>query len=246
MSPLISSLGQSFAVGTTFPKIVTDGLVLYLDAGQQNSYSGSRTIWRDLSGNGNNGTLTNGPTYSSTNGGSIVFDGVNDYVITSNNVNISGDFSATLSVWVKFIELSTGYRCVCMFGATGTMQGFSLFSNIVAYGSGSVAIGFYGIQNAYVQSVLTTNTWYNLVATKIPGAVSSSNTKLYINGALQTLTFATSSIPNATNTVAYIGSDPVNEVSNNMNISSFSIYNRALTASEIQQNFNALRGRFGI
>ena len=62
------------------PKIVTNGLVLYLDAANKKSYPGSGTTWTDLSGNNNTGTLTNGPTFDSNNGGSIVFDGTNDYV----------------------------------------------------------------------------------------------------------------------------------------------------------------------
>ena len=71
------------------PEVVEDGLVLALDAGNTKSYPGSGTTWTDLSGNGNNGTLTNGPTYSSSNGGSIVFDGVNDFVDISNSFQVS-------------------------------------------------------------------------------------------------------------------------------------------------------------
>ena len=62
------------------PRIVTDGLVLLLDAGNTKSYPGTGTTWTDISRNGNNGTLTNGPTFDSANGGSLVFDGVDDYV----------------------------------------------------------------------------------------------------------------------------------------------------------------------
>ena len=127
-------------------EIVKDGLVLWLDAGRAESFGGDGTTWRDLSGNGNNGTLQSGVGFTADEGGSLIFDGVNDKVQTINNVNISGDFSATLSVWVKFIELSTAYRCICMFGSTDTMGGFSIFSNIPAYGSGSIAIGFPTVQ----------------------------------------------------------------------------------------------------
>jgi hypothetical protein len=224
------------------PRIVADGLVLALDAGNTKSYPGSGTTWSDLSGNVNNGTLVNGVGYSN---GALSFDGVDDYVISSSNIGITGDFNATLSVWVNLLELSTGYRCVCMFGSVGTMQGFGIFPNIAAYGAGSVAIGFYGSQNAYTAaSTISANTWYNIVATKTSGAVSSSNTKLYINGISQNLTFATSSTPNATNNKVYIGNDPASEVSNNMRVANLSIYNRALTTSEIQQNYNALKSRF--
>ena len=75
------------------PKIVTNGLVLALDAADKNSYVGSGTTWKDLSGNSFNGTLTNGPTFSNTNGGAIVFDGTNDYVnvLDNSTLDISGD-----------------------------------------------------------------------------------------------------------------------------------------------------------
>ena len=73
-----------------------DGLVMYLDAGSRISYLGSGTVWTDLSGNGNNGTLTNGPTFNSGNGGSIVFDGIDDYVNSNNISNVQ-----TLSYWIE-------------------------------------------------------------------------------------------------------------------------------------------------
>lgn len=64
----------------TGPNIVTDGLVLYLDAANTKSYPGSGTTWNDLSGNGNNGTLINGYIFNSIGNGNLVFDGSNDYV----------------------------------------------------------------------------------------------------------------------------------------------------------------------
>jgi hypothetical protein len=86
------------------PRVVTDGLVLALDAADTNSYPGSGTTWNDLSGNGNTGTLTNGPTYSSDNGGSIVFDGTNDYVPLVNNLGDPQQF--TIEFWAYPTELN--------------------------------------------------------------------------------------------------------------------------------------------
>ena len=80
------------------PKIITDGLVLCLDAGDGKSYSGSGTTWTDRSGNGYNGTLTNGPTFDSSNGGNIVFAG-DDYVDCG--LSSFQPTEMTLSVWVK-------------------------------------------------------------------------------------------------------------------------------------------------
>jgi hypothetical protein len=81
------------------PKIITDGLVLYLDAANTRSYPGSGTVWSDLSRGGNNGTLRNGPTFNSGNGGSIVFDGVNDYASFPNNTNLDNQ-KITMENWV--------------------------------------------------------------------------------------------------------------------------------------------------
>jgi hypothetical protein len=85
------------------PSIVTSGLVLCLDAANPKSYPGSGTTWTDLSGNGNNGTLVNGPTYSSVNGGSIVFDGSNDYISTAYSIGTVSQQS--ISCWISKTNL---------------------------------------------------------------------------------------------------------------------------------------------
>ena len=87
------------------PKIVTDGLVLCLDAGNPNSYPGSGNTWKDLSRGRNNGTLVNGPTFSGANGGSLVFDGVNDY---NQHINLQNFINQdiTISLWVNFTVLN--------------------------------------------------------------------------------------------------------------------------------------------
>jgi hypothetical protein len=92
--------------------IITSGLLLNLDAGNTASYPGTGTTWTDLSGNGYNGTLTNGPTYSSSNGGTIVFDGTNDVASFGNILNI-GLSSWTMSCWVKFNYVSGIAGIIC-------------------------------------------------------------------------------------------------------------------------------------
>ena len=89
------------------PSIVTNGLVLCLDAANIKSYAGTGTAWNDLSGNSRTGTLTNGPTYSGTNGGSIVFDGVNDYVQTPSLSLTGNETNLTLSCWFKPANTNT-------------------------------------------------------------------------------------------------------------------------------------------
>jgi len=82
------------------PKITTNGLVLAIDAADKNSYPGSGTVWTDLSGNRNTGTLNNGPTYNSLVGGNILLDGTDDYVSVENNT-ILNPSNITVSIWVK-------------------------------------------------------------------------------------------------------------------------------------------------
>ena len=85
------------------PKIVTNGLILYLDAANANSFVSGSTIWNDLSRGGYNGVLTNGPTFNSGNGGSIVFDGINDYISIAGGGGLSGASNGTIDIWVKWI-----------------------------------------------------------------------------------------------------------------------------------------------
>jgi hypothetical protein len=219
------------------PRIVTDGLVLALDAGNTKSYPGSGTTWTDLSGNGNNGTLTNGPTYSGSDGGSIVFDGVNDYIngVHNTQLNITGDI--TVECWFRVTNTRSDW--VRVFGkGDSTNRTVGLWYNqplsrflYQRYGTSNMGI----VYNATV----SLNTWYHIVGTS-----SSNNHTLYLNNVVRGTsttgtTFASSTDPYK---VGY-GSIHTYHIGN---VSNCRIYNRALTASEIQQNFNATRSRFGI
>ena len=114
------------------PNIVTDSIVLTIDAGNRNSYIGSGTNWNDLSGNASNGTLTNGPTFNSSNIGSIVFDGVDDFV-TGTNVVISSQ--ATLLVWFKTSNAQVNKWLFSMpFDSTGA-NGFDIYLTTGGVGS---------------------------------------------------------------------------------------------------------------
>jgi len=220
---------------------VTDGLVLYLDAGDSNSYPGSGTTWFDLSGNGNNGTLTNGPTYSSNNLGSIVFDGVNDYVSvspTSINSNITN--SITLNCWVKVNSTSyqvigggqdsAGVRYTASFNSNASLNtyGFDLEST-----SGQVRL-------ESSSNSLILNSWVNLV-----GTYDGSTAKFYLNNSLVDTDNGTSgNIVDFDNII--FGMDISSLRYLNGNIAQVQIYNRALTQQEVQINFNIFKGRYGL
>ena len=217
------------------PKIVTDGLVLVLDAGNVKSYVSGSTTWFDKSGNGNNGTLINGPTFSSANGGSIVFDGVDDYV--SSNVSSSiQENVGTCCCWVKTSTPGSGFR-----GIIVKQQGWGLFvvdGIFSTYNWGNSTTISTGIN-------IATGVW-NYVAmsfTNISGT-PSNNASLYLNGSLVLITTIQKTTPVSTVTLA--SGSPGGSQFLNGNIAATQLYNRALSASEIQQNFNALRGRFGI
>ena len=191
------------------PKISTDGLVLCLDAADRNSYPGTGTTWTDLSGNGNNGTLTNGPTFSSSNRGGISVDGTNDYINCGNGSTIqqtTNDFS--ISVWIKILT-QTG---------TATFKGIIISKNAQAasagygfYWNNSVNKFLWSTANGVTSSeIFTTNTWTNLVNTwsnivMIRQSGSTNNGHFYINGIYEPLASAATILNVSTNTNMTLG-----------------------------------------
>ena len=223
-----------------FMPVIDSSLKLWLDAGQTASYPGSGTTWTDLSGNGNNGTLTNGPTYTSSNGGSLVFDGTNDYVTLGSS--LSGTLAGTISFWIKLTNtITTGYAgnqrpwgkngdFECRWGGTGGGADRSLATDI-----GGI-LSLVSVQNTWLNTV-----WYNITIV-YNGATNSS--ALYVQGVLD----ATGTAGNVTGLTGnwIIGATSSTAGPLNGQISQYLIYNRALSVAEVQQNFNALRGRYGI
>ena len=217
--------------------IVTQSLVLYLDASNRTSYPGSGNTWFDLSGNNNNGTLINGPTFSTSNEGSIVFDGSDDYVQVPNNAALNSNIG-TISIW--FRPSVSSLNNAMLIGKTDSSTSTNGINIIVngdsVYGQlkGSSFINLSG-------SLLTPNTWNNYTVTYISGVSYSS----YLNGSLigsntlPSFTFSTQPLRIARSLDAfwaiYKGE-----------VASTQIYNRALSAQEVLQNFNATRGRFGV
>jgi hypothetical protein len=226
------------------PNIVRDSsLVLYLDASAKNSYNNliNVTTWRDLSGNNNSGSLINGPTFSGDNGGSIVFNGSNNYVSVPHAFDISTG-GASWNIW--FNTTSTSWSPL-----------FSdWYSSVWAFNFqiyiGQINLNIRNSDNVDLQGLplpypISTNQVYNICITYDK---TSKITSLYANGVLYSTgsnTLANSAIRNTSNSWS-IGNkqDSGNLYSGNIYLAQ--IYNRALTAAEISQNFNATRGRFGI
>ena len=215
------------------PSIVTDGLVFYVDAANGSSYPGSGATWSDLAGS-NNGTLTNGPTYSSDNGGSIVFDGSNDYVdlysLDSTNSFTINLFFKTTTQGVKVI---TG-----MYNGSGSDWWIGLNS------SEKFNFSFGQPSKQDITSIMAVNDDIIRSATCIYDENNNSS-YLYINGNLQdTSTGLPSPVtqPDGNLTIGCFGS--ANSFDWPGNIYSYKIYNRALSSTEVLQNYNALKNRF--
>jgi hypothetical protein len=215
------------------PNIVTDGLVLALDAASERSYSGTGTTWTDLSGNSIDGTLTNGPTFSSGNGGSFLFDNFDDYV----SLGASSQFSITnqMSVfsWVK-IDSFTSWD-----GIFGTYSG----TNFVHFqlSSGRINIYVYGPGAGYGYDQLTAGEWSNGGFT-----FGSSVLTVYLNGVAMPTTVTGSTANVSSTTEVSIGRAYSGDRDLGGYVATTDVYNRALSSAEVVQNYNAIKGRFGL
>lgn len=217
------------------PRIVRDGLVFALDAADKNSYSGSGTSWFDLSGNKINGVLTNGPTFDSTNGGSIVFDGIDDYIQVTGSITTS---EATFIVWLKRNGNQNQYDGI-LYSRSTNVTGMNLQS------SNQLAYTWNGALNTYSWAsglTLPDLSWCMCVI-----SVSASSA----TGYLCQSTGITSAINSVSHTSTVmdninVGRDSVGGRLFKGNIANCLIYNRALNATEVAQNFNALRSRFNL
>ena len=231
------------------PKIVTDGLVLALDAANVKSYPGSGTSWSDLSGNSNTGTLTNGPTYSSADGGSFDFDGTNDYVQVSASSDLNfGTGNFTIDGW---------------FNKDATTGNLALVSSNKYYINGNNGNWILRITNAnqiafvtydgtsnfeYTEFSASTsvNTWYYFALVR--EGTGTNETKFYLDGVLKGSMTVSKSLTDAGTNGLRIGEESDSGPGNvpfNGKISNVKVYkSKALTSTEVTQNYNALKGRY--
>ena len=214
------------------PLIVTNGLQVFLDAGNIRSYSGTGNTAFDLSGTGNTSALTNGPTFNSSNLGAFVLDGTNDYILVNSQANILSKTAYTKIAYFYVTNFANANNIIS--GGFSGQHAFWLFSSNKLYsghnGAWSTVTG---------NTTLSLNTWYF-------GAVTytdSSGWKLYLNG-----------IPDGTSAdiTTFTGNQEVSIGSYGAGnyfagrIASVQIYNRALSDTEILQNFNATKRRYGL
>jgi|LakMenE01Jun11ns_1017448.scaffolds.fasta_scaffold9652621_2 hypothetical protein len=213
------------------PNIIQSGLVLSLDAGNIRSYPGSGTAWKDVSGRNNNGTLTNGPTYSTDNKGTIVFDYTNDSIQSFSNPTLGTPSTFTLSAWVRSSNIAQDQN---IFNAnppfflriTSSTMRCCVYTGSWIFVNGSIT--------------LSSNVWYNLVLT-----YDQSFVKGYVNSVLDVNSAKTGSpVWGSLNSIGFTtGGEDAPSVTN---IANAMIYNRALSASEVLQNYNMTKTRFGL
>jgi hypothetical protein len=221
------------------PKIITDGLIICLDASNTKSYPGSGNTWSDLSRSGMNGTLINGPTFNSGNGGSIVFDGVNDYVNMSSIISPSNNFTA--DIWFNSSNVSTFQCPLYIRGASSTdYLVITLFNSKILASKDSNTVS-----SRKSSTNLLSNVWYNAVVTK----TSSNITSVYINS-VNEITLAVGGEWLGANVAGFqIANDFISGgilIPFIGRISNVKLYNRVLTPTEVLQNYNATKGRYGL
>ena len=247
----------------TGPNIVEEGLVLALDAANTKSYPGSGTTWNDLSGNGRNGTLTNGPTYSSANSGILQLDGTNDTIRFTKDDSLINTSTMSVEMWVAVGNIgssfailitnrdSSDYRVAMMLGVDNREvirehnPNADPMAAFVLVGNGTTAsvaykTGLFGTTNG-------DSNFHHIV-----GTFSTGELKLYYDGELQhTNSSAVSSLHISTQTDGYYrigGEYSAGSYTSNLTgeVASSKIYHKTLTASEVLQNYNATKSRFGL
>lgn len=234
----INSQSTMTVINSNYPSIVTDGIVMNLDAGFVSSYPKGGTGWSDLSGNGNNGTLINGVGFS---GGSMVFDGVDDYVtlgtksIVSNDFSINIWFNSTSNTVKEHFILSLGYSSNPSFLITQDTQS-----------NGECILQAYYVNGGITGRTISSSTLPNTSIINLSFIRENGVNTPYINGVPQTSRIFTENVTLGSLTYVLGWAIPRNKSTAYMqgNIYSSYIYNRALTQQEVLQNYYAGLQRF--
>ncbi len=230
-------------------RIITDGLVLRLDAANPRSYINPDTVWNDLSGNAINAALVNGPAYNSSNGGSIRLDGVDDYITVSSNgfgrFNVQ-DF--TIDMWIKLNSAPT-YSPIWSYDYINHV-GQPYYAQHVRFGGNSVLYIGWNIAASYVEQSIavsfTTGAWYNIAVTrKSTGEMAAyvNSVSVWTGTSAGTISYYNQPVWLGKANFTGFGYSPV---PSNINYGSTRFYNRYFSAADVRQNYNATRTRFGV
>jgi hypothetical protein len=237
---------NGLAIQTKSYDLITSGLVMHLDAGNAASYPGAGTTWMDLSGNGNHGTLQNEVTYNSANNGSLVFDGINDYFVTDTNLDLSDTDKLTIQLIVKttastaermIMEHSVNWNSNNSFGTLATSSDKMQFTD---HNQG------YNVLNT--TESITDNNWHLISITSDRSLGATNQSLIYIDGNASSVEnpYLIDNSGNYADVPLYLSSRAGTNYFFNGNIAQVLIYKRVLTAEEIQQNFNAVKLKYGL
>jgi len=228
------------------PKIVTNGLVLALDAADKNSYKGSGTTWKDLTSNAYNATLTNSPTFSNSNIGVLTFARASSqYAETASSFPSLSNW--TIESWVKFTTVpsaNTTVSAIITNVYNGSNLNFCFTTDVDSTANKGIYVAFFNGAWRYAPyHAPSAGVWYHYV-----GTYDGATIRMYVNGASYSSTsYAGTSSSGGTVRIARRW-DADTSVGNFINgsIPIVKIYNRALTATEVLQNYNAVKPRFGL
>ena len=236
-------------------KVINDGLVVCLDAANPKSYISGSSTWSDLSDNNNTGTLTNGPTYTSSFGGSIVFDGTNDKITTSANFTFGSTTQKSYTIWFKTASLTQ--QTLIFLGANSNDYKWQ-YIVIDSVGTLSVMFGdnsFYNIRKNSISGFnLITGDWVHLGVTVNTGNSEGNRVNIYVNG----IRYPISSFDNDSGNPFYDGAMYLQLGASNLGqgsdfyapltgqISNVALYEIELTNQQILQNYNSTKSRFSL
>lgn len=238
-------------------KIVTNGLQFYLDASRKLSYPGSGTTWTDLSNNKIATTIT-GATFNTSNGGALAFNGTSDLVDcgTSLSLQFNRTTGFTISAWILTPSSTTWTNSsnfsVIWRGTTGGFWSWAVFVTPSGFNSTNSLVFSTNGNNTFagISNIIAANTWYHIAITCV--GTSGNNATYYRNGASQGSPATTFNNPP---TNADIGATQNLFIARDVGalgdwfsqrVAGVALYNRALTATEIKQNFDADRIRYGL
>ena len=225
--------------------VVNTNLMVWVDAAQTASYSGSGATWTDLSGNGKTYTLSNSPTFSSTTGGGVItFAGASSQYATTASTLFNSTTTNTYSINIWVYPTGAG-QIVSVDGQSTPNSGYH-YTAIEITAAGLIYFGQWtGAMTTIITSAQSLNAWYNLAIT-----YNGTTATAYVNGASVGSSAIAWSAPGANTFFALMSQDATNMSGTTAyasgSIGAFMVYNRALIADEVTTNFNALRGRYGV
>jgi hypothetical protein len=229
------------------PTIVTNGLVLNLDAANTKSYVSGSTNWRDISGNNNSGSLVNGPTFNNGNGGSIVFDGTNDYGRV-NQIDLSLTNKITISFWIKYTSTTVKLLSELTTNSDNTTGAFQIATSAVNPGDLYAHIYQGGYNMIRTNASYNDGLYHNVAFVFDLSLAVDQKIKCFVDGinVNKTQMQSTNVTSNFLKDDLYLLSRAGTSYYQPCTLGVYQIYNRALSQQEITQNYNALKSRYGL